>query len=174
MYVVYVVSASTLLAIVDMPGHRVAPSTWVSAPVVARQRVVAECKRWLDAGITFPLWIGEGTNDPKARVEAVAAPFGVNWLLFPQPTEVLPPSVDELLPDPLPVIWHGIPSGVPSAARFWHAWCDEVAAILSASPVPEAESGVGGTWTGSDILKAPRRDEHRGAFSLAILALAWV
>lgn len=41
----YIVSASTLLAIVDVPGDRTIPTTWRYAPILVIERTVAACLR---------------------------------------------------------------------------------------------------------------------------------
>lgn len=129
----YIVSASTLLAIVDVPGDRTIPTTWRYAPILVIERTVAACQDGIADRRPFILWVGEGTDDRKARMEAYAVPLtDANWLLCLKPgTPIeLVPSVEALLPEELPVGWRGVPSGVPSNERFWFAWCHEVAEIL--------------------------------------------
>lgn len=129
----YIVSASTLLAIVDVPGDRTIPTTWRYAPVVVKQKVMADVQHWIAERRPFALWVGEGTDDRRERMEAYAVPLaGEDWLLCLKPgTPIeLVPSVAALLPPALPVGWRGVPSGVPSDERFWFAWCREVAEIL--------------------------------------------
>lgn len=133
----YIISASALLAIIDVPGEGDIPTSWRYAPARTKRRVVADCQRHIDEVSAFSLWVGEGTDNPRARVPAFAVPLPAGtWLLSLQPGSLLGlmPSVAALIGTPLDVVWHGVPSGVPSPTVFWHEWCREVAEFITQHP----------------------------------------